>query len=135
MTREEAIERLKIDIYKYADFTENPNENEFWMAFDMAIEALEKHCEDAISRKDVIQLAKESDIDLQYADGVYEFLSLVKGLPSVHPMPKTGHWIKENILTCKCSICGKEAIIANWQCILSDYCPNCGARMIEPQAE
>ena len=42
MTREEAIERLKTDIYKYADFTENPNENEFWMAFDMSIKALEQ---------------------------------------------------------------------------------------------
>ena len=41
MTREEAIKRLKSDIYEYADFTENPNENEFWMAFDMAIKALE----------------------------------------------------------------------------------------------
>ena len=33
--------RSKSDIYEYADFTENPNENEFWMAFDMAIKALE----------------------------------------------------------------------------------------------
>ena len=41
MTREEAIKRLKSDIYEYADFTENPNENEFWTAFDMAIKALE----------------------------------------------------------------------------------------------
>lgn len=42
MTKEEAIKRLKSDIYEYADFTENPNENEFWTAFDMAIEALER---------------------------------------------------------------------------------------------
>lgn len=41
MTNEEAIKRLKSDIYEYADFTENPNENEFWTAFDMAIKALE----------------------------------------------------------------------------------------------
>ena len=41
MTGEEAIKRLKSDIYKYSDFTENPNENEFWTAFDMAIKALE----------------------------------------------------------------------------------------------
>ena len=41
MTKKEAIERLRSDIYKYADFTENPNENEFWTAFDMAIKALE----------------------------------------------------------------------------------------------
>lgn len=47
MTNEEAIKRLKSDIYKYSDFTENPNENEFWTAFDMAIKALEKEfCED-----------------------------------------------------------------------------------------
>ena len=42
MTREEAIKRLKSDIYEYADFTENPNENEFWTAFDMAIKALDQ---------------------------------------------------------------------------------------------
>lgn len=42
MTNEEAIERLKSDIYKYSDFTENPNENEFWTAFDKAIKALEQ---------------------------------------------------------------------------------------------
>lgn len=41
MTREEAINRLKTDVYKYADFSENPNESEFWDAFDMAIKALE----------------------------------------------------------------------------------------------
>jgi hypothetical protein len=41
MTIEEAIKRLKSDIYEYADFTENHNENEFWTAFDMAIKALE----------------------------------------------------------------------------------------------
>lgn len=50
MTIDEAIERLKTDIYKYADFKENPNENEFWAAFDMAIKALEQQSEDAISR-------------------------------------------------------------------------------------
>ena len=50
MTNEEAIKRLKSDIYKYSDFTENPNENEFWTAFDMAIKALEQEsCEDAVS--------------------------------------------------------------------------------------
>lgn len=42
MTSEEAIKRLKSDIYKYSDFTENPNENEFWIAFDVAVKALEQ---------------------------------------------------------------------------------------------
>lgn len=42
MTSAEAVNRLKSDIYKYADFQDNPNENEFWEAFDMAIKALEQ---------------------------------------------------------------------------------------------
>lgn len=56
MTRKEAIHRLKTDVYKYADFSENPNEDEFWQAFDMAIKALEqeiqmKNDDVAISRQ------------------------------------------------------------------------------------
>jgi len=42
MTSAEAVNRLKSDIYKYADFQDNPNEDEFWEAFDMAIKALEQ---------------------------------------------------------------------------------------------
>lgn len=66
MTREEAIERLKTDIYKYADFTENSNENEFWMAFEMAIKALEQQ---TCTREDFIQYAKEHyGIDIEFKD-------------------------------------------------------------------
>jgi len=47
MTSAEAVNRLKSDIYEYADFQDNPNEDEFWEAFDMAIKALEQEpCED-----------------------------------------------------------------------------------------
>ena len=42
MTSAEAVNRLKSDIYEYADFQDNPNEDEFWEAFDMAIKALEQ---------------------------------------------------------------------------------------------
>ena len=42
MTELEAIDRLKTDIFRHADFTDNPNEDEFWQAFDMAIDALRK---------------------------------------------------------------------------------------------
>lgn len=104
MTREEAKERLKTDIYKYADFTENPNENEFWMAFDMAIKALEQEptddatlkdifcmgceykeqepCEDCISRQAVIDACDQS-INL------FEAVDRIKELPPVTPQPKT----------------------------------------------
>ena len=125
MTREEAIERLKTDIYKYADFTENPNENEFWMAFDMAIKALETEpCEDTISRQAVK--------DLYYKNGYIDFRKVCE-LPPVNTQPKTGHWIYEDVLYSRCSECGELAIIANWAKVLSDFCPCCGARMVEPQ--
>ena len=85
MTRDDAIERLKTDIYKYADFTENPNENEFWMAFDMAIKALEQQtCEDCISRQAVLDIfADNADVTRPYSTAWEE----VKALPSVNPQP------------------------------------------------
>ena len=42
MTKEEAINRLKSDVYEYMEFATNPNADEFEKAFDMAIEALQK---------------------------------------------------------------------------------------------
>ena len=53
MTSAEAVNRLKSDIYKYADFQNNPNEDEFWEAFDMAIKALEKDMPKAPKKSDV----------------------------------------------------------------------------------
>ena len=48
--------------------------------------------------------------------------------------PKTGHWTIDNgsleaLYTeiCECSECGMDSIG------VSDYCPNCGARMIDQQ--
>ena len=48
--------------------------------------------------------------------------------------PKAGHWIIDKGSldafygeVCKCSECGVESIGE------SDFCPNCGAKMIEPQ--
>lgn len=39
--------------------------------------------------------------------------------------PKTGNWVDK-----KCSICGCKSMLG--MCI-ENYCPNCGARMVEPQ--
>lgn len=96
MSREEATERLKTDIYKYADFTENPNENEFWMAFDMAIKALEEEpSEDAISREQAIDavadLFEMSEYPHPYPQGkpirLKDIKEKLKQLPSVQPKP------------------------------------------------
>lgn len=49
-------------------------------------------------------------------------------LPSVKQEPKIGHWIPRNsfLLRYKCSECERESEKYN-------YCPNCGAKMVEPQ--
>lgn len=54
--------------------------------------------------------------------------------------PKTGHWINRHIIANKsidmivCSKCGDEfSYDAETGISEYDYCPKCGARMIEPQ--
>lgn len=97
-------------------------------ALDMAIKALEQEpCEDAISRDAAIDLIADYELSMdQVVRGIH-------ALPPVTPQPKTGQWIEECILYSRCSECGEHAIIANWSKVLSHYCPNCGAKMIEPQ--
>lgn len=52
--------------------------------------------------------------------------------------PKTGYWIKKEDDTCwwyVCSECEQEPLKNRWNDddALSTYCPNCGAKMVEPQ--
>lgn len=91
-------------------------------AMSMAIEALKaKPCTDAVSRQAVL--------DLINADWKYEGLeSDVENLPPVTPQPKTAHWI-HFANSDDCSGCGWS--IGKY-ISPSDYCPKCGARMIEP---
>lgn len=46
--------------------------------------------------------------------------------------PKTGRWIGVNpfVDTMMCSECGENIISEEFK---SNYCPNCGAKMVEPQ--
>lgn len=92
-------------------------------------------CEDAISRQAVLDMAE--DITDQFGNKhrvVTE--GLISMLPSVNPQPKTGEWntfelfqsgIKETWYECpKCKW-------SNALLIPRNYCPNCGAKMVEPQ--
>lgn len=98
-------------------------------AVEMAIKALEQEpCEDAVSRQAVL--------DLINSDWKYEGLETdVASLPSVNPQ-KIGHWIMtgvyytgayETIDYVECSCCGEYSLEEG------DYCPNCGAKMVEQQ--
>lgn len=104
----------------------------FVKAMEMAIKALEQEpCEDAVSRQAVLDKMKERDEELS---------SIcprdIRELPSVTPQPKTGHWIvgkyteddiRYNDRSYKCSECGRVVDFKD------NFCPNCGAKMVDPQ--
>ena len=53
---------------------------------------------------------------------------------------KHGRWIyrSDDAASCYCSECNEEALTAPYErnCIESDFCPNCGARMdAKPESE
>ena len=155
MTNEEAIKRLKSDIYEYSDFTENPNENEFWTAFDMAIEALkertrthacdssehETHEEstaepygDCISRKaatDRFDLVQSDDKCMSYDD----IMAFLFSLPPVEPERKRGRWEyvqydgNPKIGNWHCSNCRLIVNFGFEGAPYYNYCPGCGADM------
>lgn len=96
----------------------------------------QESCEDAVSRKAV----KEQMIYYGFHAPDMTVTEFVEDcLPSVNPQEsKTGHWEQYGNFwedKFKCSECGKEQpkilcgeqIIGHW----SDYCPNCGAKMVE----
>jgi len=148
MTREKAIGNL-IHAIRWNDMPKKE-------ALDMAIKALEQEpCEDAIRRADAEALfrnarSKLNPSDYKTADefntrdlmllNAEQFIHL---LPPVRPQePKTGHWIEDtngtytdNHDTWECSECGHAQILLEGTPKDNDYnyCPNCGAKMIEPQ--
>lgn len=161
MTKEEAKSRVKSDIYQYADFSDNPNEDEFWQALDMLLEqepcedccngdqeekaklcqksylAGMEHrqapCEDAISRQAVLDM-------MQMRMGGKELYKAVYDLPPVTPQPKTGRWITVNkgliVTLYKCSECGRTVKDDTGYDVTKDYpyC-HCGAKMQEVKNE
>ena len=98
-------------------------------------------------RDDATETGNERDLERAYgANAVGE---LISELPSVTPQePKTGHWIERHddwgngIITdrrYKCSVChGKhtDPETGEWHEVFDykyPFCPNCGAKMVEPQ--
>ena len=138
MTKEEATKWLKT-------FKGRTGMAELSQAFDVAIKALEQEpCGDCISREKAKQFLYER-LDRLNDDELYDIFSVIiddmyNELPSVEQESKTGHWEQYGYSwedKFKCSECGKEQpkilcgerIIGHW----SDYCPNCGVKMVEPQ--
>ena len=99
------------------------------IAKSVILKALQQEpCEDAISRQAVL--------DLVNSDWKYEGLETdVVSLPSVNPQ-KIGHWIADvdkwgDVVTTvngyRCDKCN------TFNADKDNYCPNCGAKMVEPK--
>ena len=87
-------------------------------------------------------LGSYTDLDIPYKRKIAE--NILANLPSVTPQePKTGHWIEgqtdnPNIHNILCSYCfegypSKGHANSQYTREKFKFCPNCGAKMIEPQ--
>lgn len=135
---------------KYVDYGEVSD------AYKQAFKALEQvSCEDAISRKVVLDKIKEvcfskeqEWVDFRFSrgnNGQRDFIiKFIESLPSVVSQSKVGQWVRwyeheetekyiANIPRCKCSECNREH--SPYEASLFNYCPNCGARMAESEGE
>lgn len=132
MTREEAIKWLK----DHHSIDLNTQDDE---AHRMAIKALEQEpCEDVVSRTEVLKLVRFN------AFHVKSQIKAIENMPSVTPQePRKGYWIKHNTPNgtyyYDCSLCGCVAPCTEtadsylWK--LSNFCPDCGAKMNKEEKE
>lgn len=155
MTREEAIDIIKSECYIFnpLNFDRSTMVN---TALDMAIKALEfdldKHdeevikntvetlwgepCEDCVSRewlKNAIHNFYKGLIHTSTEEDIQAYIDVA---PSVKPKPKIGRWIEvtNGRGGHECDLCHEYA--PSYQSgdeHLSQYCPNCGAKMTESE--
>ena len=96
-------------------------------------------CKDSISREWLKNAIHNFYHGLKHTPTEEDIQAYIDAAPPVNPT-KTGHWEQYGNSwedKFKCSECGKEQpkilcgerIIGHW----SDYCPNCGCRMVESQ--
>ena len=77
-----------------------------------------------ISEKAVLEAFRE------YQGSISDFYKAVKAIPSAEP--KTGHWIVHPKGIYAHLVCDKCLSNAPYDC-RTNYCPNCGARMVGEQ--
>lgn len=149
MTREDA--KVFLDNIKLEELGRAIGASDFYsrligyhvQALNMAIKALEQEpCDDTISRQAVIDSLHNKFSDGFDSDRWWNSMSVlyaINKVPSVKPQPKTGHWIEQEDFNGDtyhdCSKCGESFCLIEGTPTdnLYKYCPNCGAKMIEPQ--
>ena len=111
---------------------------------DILEKQMQEPCEDAIRRQAAIRIAEQGQVQ----GYEWQFKELVK-LPPVTVEQKTAYWVEENIdkgsRKIFCSECGcpppfehvsdGDVYSANGYGVVNKtkFCPNCGAKMVEPQ--
>lgn len=101
------------------------------MGKEFVVNSLEELCDDVVSRQEVL--------DLVNSDWKYKGLKAdIESLPSVRPQEQTGEWILLDECANSgyyCSICQKKLVKEGWSKTVKKikYCPNCGAKMVEPK--
>jgi hypothetical protein len=148
MTKDEIIQGLQftIDMFLFdpttGEMLKDPRNDMGKTTIDAckgAIELLEQQpCEDAISRQAAIETAKQYWYKPDIAGALAE-------LPPVQPKPKMGHWIEgqtdnPNIHNILCSCCfegypSKGHANSQYTKEKFQWCPKCGAKMVERQAQ
>lgn len=139
MTAREAIDVIRSECYvvNALNFDRSTIVN---TALDMAVKALEQEpCEDCVSRDAVHNLIIPwlNDYLLDETREALETIDYkIEDLPSVTPKPKMGRWIEvtNGRGGHECDLCHKYApSYKSGDEYLSQFCPNCGAKMVEPQ--
>ena len=87
-------------------------------------------CDDTVSRQAVLDV-----INLNW-DYRKNCIRAIDDLPSTTPQQKSGKWIKQ---TLSVKPFGEDTVLCDQCAFMTDkdsmynYCPNCGAKMVEPQ--
>ena len=147
MTNQETIANLNMIRVSFVDPATKEQMKLIYDTFDNAIKALEQEpCKDAISRQKALLSLTGEDLPKDRDKYIALVNERIKALPPVNPQePKTGHWIQTNesfinqdgqfIYNFICSECKSLSYFrkSNKKVIGANVCPNCGAKMIEPQ--
>ena len=95
-------------------------------------------CEDCISRQAAHEAIERwagsmSVLTVLSTREVRPLLDSIHELPPAIPQPKIGHWIRVDKDKCKCDQCEVISFIATYPFGHKNYCPNCGAKMLEEE--
>ena len=138
MTNEEILQT-------FSDINHAYNNSTKYDTLKRMLDELTEPCGDCISRKALLEEIENGIKAGNYEEGYEEYphindmddiIECIKYADSVQPKPKTGHWIKvtNGRGGHECDLCHEYApSYQSGKEYLTNYCPNCGAKMIEPQ--